>query len=148
MSVNAISDSSIIQSIVGTATAGATSAVPKDSASLSSRAQALQALQQLQASDPTKFKQVMAEIATKLQDAATQATGGQAQFLGKMAAEFQQASQTGQMPQAPAGAGGHHHHHHGAQGASAAQAYSSQSPATDVGAIISQALQDNGISAS
>jgi hypothetical protein len=53
-----------------------------------------------------------------------QGVGTQAQFLSKMADQFQQASQTGQLPQPSQGAHGHHHHHHA--GGSGAQAYASQ----------------------
>jgi len=55
-------------------------------------------LQQLQQNDPTKFKAVMADIASTLKTDAQNATGSQASALNNLAAKFDQAAQTGQMP--------------------------------------------------
>ncbi len=59
-------------------------------------------LEELQSSDPTKFKEVTAEIAQKLKDAAQTATDngddGQAQALSDLADQFTTASENGSMP--------------------------------------------------
>src|SRR5579864_2979610 len=79
----------------------------------------LNQLQQLQQSDPAKYQQVTQQIATNLQNAAqTAQTDGNstaATQLGKLASDFNSASQSGQLPNiqdlAQAIGGGHHHHH-------------------------------------
>ncbi|HUJ27507.1 MAG TPA: hypothetical protein VLW85_15890, partial [Myxococcales bacterium] len=127
MSIDSISGTTLAQAIQGSMSAsGATAPAPQDGAQLSPLAQAFSELRQLQSSDPEKFKQVTAAIADKLKEAASQASGPQAQALSKMADQFAQASQTGQLPQPSqqGSAAGHHHHHHHA----AAQAYGSQQP--------------------
>ncbi|MBS1874473.1 MAG: hypothetical protein JSU00_14755 [Acidobacteria bacterium] len=59
-------------------------------------------LEELQSSDPTKFKEVTAEIAQKLKDAAQTATDngddGQAEALSDLADQFTTASENGSMP--------------------------------------------------
>lgn len=92
-------------------------------------------LQQLQQQNPAQFKQVTQNIATQMEQAAQQATQQgnttQAAALTKLASDFQNASQTGQMPsadtlqadfsalhQAGGGHGHHGHHHHGSSSAS------------------------------
>jgi hypothetical protein len=132
----------------------AQASAPQDTTQVSSRGKLMQELQQLQQTDPDKFKAVMAEVAQKLGAAADQASSA-ADGLRKMAADFSQAAQTGQMPQRPSGASGHHHghHHHAAvqaySGASSSSSSSgsSQSSGVDLSAVLSQALQDNGVSA-
>jgi hypothetical protein len=95
-------------------------ALPADNQQLSPFAQMMSMLQQLQQSDPTKYQQVTQQIATNLQNAAqTAQTDGNstaAAQLGKLASDFNSASQSGQLPNiqdlAQAIGGGHHHHHH------------------------------------
>ena len=64
---------------------------PAASTHISKRGQLLSKLQQLQQQDPAKFKQVVTDIATKLQDAAKSATGDQQKFLSDLADKFQKA---------------------------------------------------------
>lgn len=91
---------------------------PAATATLSTPGQLFGELQQLSQQDPAKFKAVAAQLATTFQNAASQASGPQAQFLTQLANQFTQAAQTGtlQPPQGAQGAGassgGHHHHHH------------------------------------
>jgi hypothetical protein len=98
-------------------------AMPQDSSpTLSPAAQMLNQLQQMQKQNPAQFQQFTAQIAAKLQSAAAnaQSSGNTAQAtqLNQLATQFQNASQTGQVPSAQslqqAGLGGHHHggHHH------------------------------------
>lgn len=94
------------------------------SASISSGASLLSQLQQLSFSNPAAFKKATADIAAQLQTDATQTGGSQGQALTSLAAKFQQASQTGDLP-ALKPAHAHHggHHHGGGSAASAALAY-------------------------
>jgi hypothetical protein len=83
-----------------------------------------------------------------------------ASFLNKLADKFDQAAQTGQMPnlqpQGLQGAGGHHHHHHvqsyQSQAAdtdgtsSAASSGSSQQTPFNLAQVIQNALQTAGVS--
>jgi hypothetical protein len=135
-SINSLS-SSYLQSMLGTALQGtgltnnttanslnsigtSSVALPADNQQLSPFAQMMSMLQQLQQSDPTKYQQVTQQIATNLQNAAqTAQTDGNstaAAQLGKLAGDFNSASQSGQLPNiqdlAQAIGGGHHHHHH------------------------------------
>ena len=110
-------------------------------------------LQSLANSDPDKFKQVTSEIAQKLRQDASSATGNQAAFLDKLADKFDQASQAGSMSalQPPAGASGHHGHHHhvhkyGAQQQSAGSDGSGTEQQVDLAQIIQSSLQDAGVS--
>ena len=77
-------------------------ALPADDPQLSPFAQMMSMLQQLQQSDPTKYQQVAQQIATNLQNAAqTAQTDGNstaAAQLGKLAGDFNSASQSGQLP--------------------------------------------------
>jgi hypothetical protein len=107
----------------GSSTTSVTSTTPTDSIDVSQVAQLFQQLQQLQSTDPTDFKQVTADAATQLLQAAQQATDPQqASFLTNLADKFQQASQSGNLSAFDNGAssnaahghhGGHHHHHGG-----------------------------------
>jgi hypothetical protein len=72
---------------------------PSTQTTLSSLAQAFGQLQRLQQTDPAEFKEVAAQVSTELRSQVGQASGHQAQFLGKLAAAFQQAARTGDMPQ-------------------------------------------------
>lgn len=106
------------------ATAGTTAtASTGDSAQISGPGKLFAELKQLAASDPTKFKAVAADIATKLKEAAgtTSGTTTANSPLADLAAKFQQAADTGDVStlQPPSGGGrahGHHHHHHGGVG--------------------------------
>ncbi len=84
---------------------------------VSGPAQWMSELQNLRKSDPDKFKQVTGEIADKLQQEASSATGQQATFPNKLADRFSQASQSGDMSalQPSGGVSGHHGHHHHVQ---------------------------------
>jgi len=92
-----------------------------DNSQLSPLARVLSTLQQLQQTDPTKYQQVTAQIATNLQDAAqtAQASGNTsaASQLSQLSTDFSTASKTGQLPNiqdlAQAIGGTHHGHHHG-----------------------------------
>jgi hypothetical protein len=100
----------------------------------------------------------MADIASTLKTDAQNATGSQASALNNLAAKFDQAAQTGQMPnlqpQGQPGAGGHHHHHHvqsyqsqAADGtSSAASSGSSQQTPFNLAQVIQNALQAAGVS--
>ena len=143
-----------------TSTAASSGSVPTDSSAISSFATLMSELQQLQQNDPTKFKAVMADIASTLKTDAQNATGSQASALNNLAAKFDQAAQTGQMPnlqpQGQPGAGGHHHHHHvqsyqsqaadAASTSSAAESGSSQKTPFNLAQVIQNALQTAGVS--
>lgn len=60
--------------------------------------QILSQLQNLATSDPTQFKQQTANIASQLNTMASQASGFEAQLFQNLSIQFQQASQTGQVP--------------------------------------------------
>lgn len=67
----------------------------------------LNELQKLQSADPTKFKQLVTQIAGELKQAAQQAgSSPQGQYLASLASEFQQVAQSGSLSslQTPAGA--------------------------------------------
>jgi hypothetical protein len=110
---------------------------PADSNQLSSFAQLLSTLQQLQQSDPTQYQQVTQQIATNLKNAAQTATtegnSTAAAQLNQLASDFSTASQNGQLPniqdlsQAVGGSSHHQHHHHQAQDSSASSSTSNQS---------------------
>lgn len=121
-----------------------------DSAQLSPMASLLNQLQQLQQTDPDKFKSVMSSIADTLKTDAQNATGPQAQRLNALADKFSQAAQTGQMPdlqpKGQQGASGHHHHHHQVQSyqeGSGSTASGQNKPAFDLAQIIQTALQQS-----
>ncbi len=128
---------SLLGSSADDTTTGATSG--STSTSVSDKAKLLKQLQQLQQTDPAKFKQVTADIASKLQEEAKQVGGSQGQALSKIADQFQQASQTGTL--APLQAGGHHGHHH-AQAASPSTDTSSS--ASSPSALAAAAYQKSG----
>jgi hypothetical protein len=132
-----------------TAATGGASA--SDSTQMSPMASLLNQLQQLQQTDPDQFKSVMSSIADTLKADAQNATGPQAQQLTNLANKFDQAAQTGQMPDLqPAGqqqaASGHHHHHHHVQSYNSTSSTSGSSPAqpqVDLAQIIQAALQQS-----
>jgi len=130
-----------------------------ESLGISKMGQLLGKLQQLQQSDPEKFKQICASIASKLNEAAGNQGTGSEGILSKLASKFDQAAQTGDissiMPQHK-----HHHRHGTAQAAvnqysqnqnahigQIAQNAPGQSQQSDtVASIISSALEEAGIS--
>lgn len=139
---SALQGTGVTPGTAGNSTSGVTSSAvgqPSDSGQLSPLAQLMSTLQQLQQSDPSKYKQVTQEIATNLQSAAKSATSEgnttAASQLNQLANDFTTASQSGQLPNiqdlAQAVGGGHHHHHHG--GASSADADSSSTSSTSSG---------------
>ncbi len=65
---------------------------------MSELAGAMQELSALQSSDPTRFKQVVGELAAKLEAQAGEATGGEAKGLSDLAGRFRAAAESGQMP--------------------------------------------------
>jgi hypothetical protein len=61
-----------------------------------------QQMEELQSSDPQKFKEVMADLSSKLKAAAEEATDPkQKEFLTKMSEDFATAAETGKMPEKP-----------------------------------------------
>jgi hypothetical protein len=144
MNVNSLSSllnqyaTSSIASIGSASSTGASSTIGlgssgADSATISGPGQLFSELQQLSQQNPTEFKAVASQIASTFQNAASQATGSDAQMLTSLANQFTQAAQSGtlQMPQPPASGSqgaaqgstvgesqngqsvsGHHHHHH------------------------------------
>jgi len=132
-SINNLSSSSYLQSLLNIALQGAGSTANStastksaaasseaSSSQLSPFAQLMSTLQNLQQSDPAKYQQVTAQIATNLQAAAQTATSEgnttAASQLTQLSTDFTTASKTGQLPNiqdlAQAVGGGHHHHHH------------------------------------
>jgi len=125
----------------GAASSTATSDVTTpDQTDVSQVAKLFREMHELQQQDPDAFKQVMADAATKLRDAAGQSSDpNQTKFLNHLADNFQKAAETGDLSTLrPQGAHPHHHHHGGAaQGTSggestrAAAAYQSWQSAMD-----------------
>ena len=99
------------------------------SSSISQQGSIFSQLQQLSQQDPTRFKQVMSEMAKEIRTDASKQTGAAADRLSQMASRMDQVASSGDMsqlapPQPPQGAqqgaaayqgasGGHHHHHGG-----------------------------------
>ena len=172
MTINPLSDNSeaYLQSIWSntlgaTNSAGSRSASPlsalQDSNQISPFAQVLSSLQQLLQQNPTQYQQVTQQIATNLQNAAqaAQAAGNttQANQLGQLATDFQNASTSGRLPNvsdlAQAMHGHHHHHFHGAGGGLNQLLDNSQSSGTtsdsqSAAAIIENTLSSAGVSGS
>ncbi|HEX4339077.1 MAG TPA: hypothetical protein VH062_24385 [Polyangiaceae bacterium] len=90
-------------------------------ASISGPGRMFHQLQQLSESDPTKFKQVMSDMASSIRADAKNATGDEATRLSSIADRLDKVSQSGNLsdlaPPRPQGGGGaqgaHHGHHHG-----------------------------------
>lgn len=109
--------------------ASVTNTTPPDSGQLSPFAQDLATLQQLQQTDPAKYKQVTGQIATNLNAAAQTAqqngNTAAANQLSQLAGDFSTASSSGQLPNvqdlAKAVQGSAHHHHRHAHAAGADQ---------------------------
>jgi G3E family GTPase len=143
MSISPVNNvSNYLQSVLGTTLQGAGSTtktnasslqLPSDNSQLSPFVQAMNTLQQLQQSDPTKYQQVTQQIATNLQAAAqtAQSSGNTtaANQLNQLATDFTNASTSGQLPNiqdmAQAMGGHHHHHHHHSSGTSSSSSSSS-----------------------
>ncbi|MGD0577520.1 MAG: hypothetical protein ABSC08_01200 [Bryobacteraceae bacterium] len=81
-----------------------------NSVSVSGFSQVINQLQDLATSDPTQFKQQSADIASQLNAVASQTSGSEAQIFQNLASQFQQASQTGEVPQLALHHQGRHHH--------------------------------------
>ena len=80
-------------------------------ASISGFGQILNQLQNLATGKPAQFKQQTANIASQLGAMASQAKGFEAQLFQNLATQFQQASQTGQVPKLTQNH--HSRHYHG-----------------------------------
>ena len=133
MMINPLSSlQSLLQPVSNNTAAGNTNSVsPADTfqdgtSNISPMAMFLSNLQQMQQQNPDQFKQITANIAAKLQQAAKDAlskgNSAWADQLNQLASQFQNASTTGQMPAVQslqqAGMSGHHHHgghHHSTQ---------------------------------
>ena len=164
MDISSINNTSAISQFLTNQTGASSAAggVPTDSNDVSSLAKLMSELQQLQQSDPDKFKAVMSDIANTLKTDAQNATGSQATFLNNLANKFDQAAQTGQMPdlqpKAPSAGGGHHHHHHvqsyealaatPADTSAASASSSSQRTPFSLVQVIQDALQNASVSLS
>jgi hypothetical protein len=142
-----------------TAAGNAPSITGSDSSQLSPLAQIASTLQQLQQSDPTKFKQVTEQVSTALQTAAKTATSqgdsSAASQLTQLATDFSNAAQSGQLPNLQdlaqaVGGGGHHHHHHGGGDSDSSSTQTSQTSQTatlNPTAIIQNVLSNAGLNA-
>jgi trimeric autotransporter adhesin len=121
------------------------------STSISSAGQFFSEMQQLSQANPTEFKAVAAQVATSFQDAASKASGPQAQMLTSLANQFSQAAQTGTLPspqsQGSGTKGAHHHHRHGG-GGSTSQSSSVQSAFQSAMQILQQATESGSASGS
>lgn len=110
---------------------GAVGSSQADSVNVSQPAELFSKLQQLQQTDPDKFKQVLTNIAGELQNAAKGKSGFEAQALSDLATKFQNVANGGdisqlkppsssnsdQYTQQGAVSAKHHHgHHHGTSG--------------------------------
>lgn len=95
---------------VGTSSASGSVPPPaaESTATISGPGQFFSEMEQLSQQNPAEFQAVAAQVATTFQNAASQASGPQAQFLTNLANMFSQAAQTGvlQPPQAAQGASG------------------------------------------
>ena len=90
--------SSGTQSITSGSDSNTSSIGLTDGTKISSQAQFLSQLQQLQTNDPDKFKQVVTDIANKLGQAAQQlGKSGEGKFLADLAAKFQSVADTGDL---------------------------------------------------
>jgi hypothetical protein len=107
----------------------------ESTSSISPVALFLSNLQQMQQRNPDQFKQITANIAGKLQqaakDAVSKGNSAWADQLNRLASQFQNASSTGQMPAAQSlqQAGMSSPHHHGGH------SYSTQPNQTDLSSI-------------
>jgi hypothetical protein len=118
-----------------------------DNTELSPFAQLMSTLQQLQLSDPAKYKQITQQIAVNLENAAQTATSqgnpAAATQLNQLSTDFSNASQSGQVPDVlelarAIGGGGHHHHHHAAPAASSSESGSGTGSSSDMSQLLSR----------
>lgn len=150
MNISAVSSTSSITELTSLQSASVADPTmqPEADPQVSERSKLLQELNDLQKSDPAKFKQVTEEISQKLRDAANSTSGSQATSLNKLADKFAQASQSGDMSAlqptgAHGGHGGHHHvHKYAAQQQGTDTSTSQQQPGADIAQIIESALSD------
>ena len=157
-SLNPLSSNSYLQSILTSAIQGtglttnsannslstnASSSISQspDKSQLSPFAQLMTELQKLQQSDPAKYQQVTSQIATNLQTGAQTATAAgdttAATQLAQLSTDFNEASKSGQLPNAQdlaRAVGGHHHHRH-------VEAPSDDSASTSANSVTSSASQ-------
>lgn len=135
----------------GNDSAGGVQSVGGDSAKISGPGQLLSQLQQLQSQDPTKFTQVVSDIATQLQNAAQQATGPQSDFLSNLANRFQTTANTGDLSALQPHHHGHHHAHAtynqqgqivAPPGAGAPAASNASSTGTDLGQLFAKIAKE------
>jgi hypothetical protein len=129
-SISSLASTSAVSSVqfqAASQVAGTDSTSGGDTTAMSSIGKFMTKLSALEQSDPAQAKQVLSTIASKLNDAASTATGDQATHLKDLAAKFSTAADTGDLSgiQPPQGGGQHHHHHHHAAAAS-----SSSDPST------------------
>ncbi|HVR61270.1 MAG TPA: hypothetical protein VMU50_05190 [Polyangia bacterium] len=120
--VGSIFGTTAVGSQTNTDATTSTDSVAGVSVDISKPGQLFGQLSSLASSDPAKFKQVTADIAQKLKDAAGSQDGKRADFLNQLSDKFTAASQSGSAADlAPQRAQGHHgghgHHHRHAQGA-------------------------------
>jgi hypothetical protein len=119
-----------------------TESVAPPAQGMSKMAELMKKLDELQASDPEKFKSVTAEIGKKLLALANSATGSDAERLQDLASKFTQASESGSM----AALRPQQHQPHARGVAAYAQQQRLQPPANDsnlrgqIDSIIEQAL--------
>jgi hypothetical protein len=102
-----------------------------DRSHLSERSQFFSKLDSLATSDPEKFKSVTAEIADKLQAAAKNASGDEAQRLNDLANKFTTASQTGTTDAIRPSESQHSHRHKPYEGDAAQNAAAGPNPSGD-----------------
>jgi hypothetical protein len=104
-------------------------------------------LAQLKSSDPSQFQSVVSDMASKLKDAAAQATGQQATFLTNLSNKLTDIANGGDIselkpgaagaaggsaPGGPQGAHHGHHHHHGGGGMASSDSSSDSSSETSL----------------
>ena len=147
MSISSISSTSATTALTFQPTSQTQTATTPDgdNTTVSKLGQAMQKLADLEKTDPDKAKQVLSTIASKLTDAANNATGDQQKHLQDLAAKFTSAAQTGDLSgiQPPKhGGGGHHHHHHSGSSTTSGQTqqYQQTGAQTDVAQIVESAL--------
>jgi DNA polymerase III gamma/tau subunit len=167
MSTFAINNSSYLQPILATTVQGTGStnkiagntttdiASAADNGQISRFAQVLNTLQQLQQSNPAKYRQLTTQIATSLQNAAqtAQSEGNTtaASRLTQLARDFANASQNRQLPNIrdlAQAIGGHHQHHHAQPASTVSDTDSSAGSGNQVPQRILAAFQSGGTTAS
>ena len=156
-----LTTNSVNNSLGGIGASSSVSLKP-DNNQISPFAQLMSELQKLQQSDPARYQQVTAQIATNLQTAAQAATAAgdttSATQLSQLSTDFSNASKSGQLPNMQDLAramGGYHLHHQHVPAASddpasqllgAYQKNGTESTSTDPMSIIMSTLSSAGIS--